>query len=85
MAGDFWRRAASHVEDPDPDRGPTDLHLRFAALNIEAQYLVVTDLHEFERHHGDLQAFADRSCDLVAANDSYLIYRLEACVPLPRR
>jgi hypothetical protein len=85
MAGDFWRRAASDDGSPDPDGGPPDLHLRFAALDFEAEYLVVTDLHEFERHHGDLQAFADRECDLVAANDSYLIYRLEACAPSLQR
>ncbi len=81
LAGDFWRRASSRGRDPQPDAGPPDLFLRFAALDSEADYLVVTDLEEFKRRHDDLLAFVEAECDRIAASAYYLIYRLDACVP----
>ncbi len=83
VAGDFWRRAPGEGESWKPDLGPADLLERFRVLNVRAEYVVVTDLIEFEQHHADLADFLETECEPMAKTDAYLVYRVEECVPDP--
>jgi 4-amino-4-deoxy-L-arabinose transferase-like glycosyltransferase len=47
---------------------------RFNALGFLPEYFIITDFHQFKRHHADLNEFLIKNCILIAETDNYLIY-----------
>jgi hypothetical protein len=74
LSGSYWPRKVTSSSSWQSDEHELSVEERLGDLSFPAEYFVITDFAEFEKHHTDLKEFLVRDCSLVAHSDSYLIY-----------
>ena len=74
FGGASWPRATAHWSERTAGLPPRTIEERLSDLGFTPEFVVVTSMSEYQRHHGDLDAYLRVRCDVLAERRELIVF-----------